>query len=407
MKKNIILLAGLLVALTSCYKSKLDPLSGTFPTPTKVEATTVTASAEKLQSSYHLFTVDLVNGSNTVHLALVAEKYYLTTNTYTGAELDAAKKGNFILGSTTVNSIEVTSGKVVVEQTALSETENIYTITAVLFMESGNPFTLEWTGALSFYPDPVVGDIVVENSLTDVVSTTEVGTTKHAVTLLDADDEIAAYFEFYTPASAESIAGSYNCIEYAESNADGWVVGNGWSFPDWGISGGSYYVQDGTHVDVQPGSVIRVAALSENSYAISVDDSYLIVGGQMGEAIVVPGAITVETTGTEVGTNKNALTIVDEENATSAYFELFTPGNAATFAGSFACIEYAETNADGYVVSNGWSFPDWGIAGGSHYTVNEVQTDLAVGSTVNVVIIGEKMYSIAVPGAYSVLAKVK
>ncbi len=406
MKKNIILIGSLLLALTSCYKSQLDPLEGTFPAPTKVEATSATATAELLDA-YHLFTLDLNDGSNSFHLVMAGEKYYLPSNTYTPAEEAAAKKGNFIIGKTTVNGTAVASGKIVVVQVPVTETDNVYTIDAVLFLEDGNPYTLTWAGSLSFYPDPILGDIVVENTLVEEVSTTEAGTVKHAVTVLDADEAIAAYFELYAPAGEESMAGSYTCIEYAENDPNGWVVSNGWSFPDWGISGGSYYVKDGTHVDIQPGSVVRVAALSSTSYAFSIDDTELVIAGTAGEAIVVSGVLSLESSATEVGTNKHVATIVDEENETSAYFELYTPGNAASFTGSFLCIEYAENNPDGYVVSNGWSFPDWGIAGGSHYTIAGVQTDLPVNAVVTVVNIGENMYSFAVADDYSVLVKLQ
>ncbi len=406
MKKSIILIGCMVLGLTSCYKSVLDPLEGKFPAPTQVNATQVTATAEK-QDAYHLFSLDLQEGGNAVHLVLAGEKYYLPANTYIEAEEVVARKGNFILGKTTVNGTRVRSGKVVVAHTPIDEISNHYDISAVLFLENGDPYTLSWSGNLDFYPDPVEGDIVVENALTDEVSTTEAGTVKHVVTVLDADDAVAAYFEFYAAPGTTGLPGSYTCIEYAENDPEGWVVSNGWSFPDWGISGGSYYVLDGAHVDVQPGQVVSVAALSATAYAISIDGVEVIVGGVPGEAIVVPGQASVEASSTEAGTNKFVVNVVDEESGDSAYFELYAPGDASGFAGSYTCIEYAENNPDGWVVSNGWSFPDWGIAGGSHYVSGGVQTDLAVGDVVNVTPIGEGMYSFAVSTGFSVLVKVQ
>ena len=403
MKKSIILIGCMVLGLTSCYKSVLDPLEGKFPAPTRVNATQATATAEKLDA-YHLFSLDLQEGGNAVHLALAGEKYYLPANTYIEAEEAAARKGNFILGKTTVNGTRVRSGKVVVAHTPIDEIKNHYDISAVLFLENGDPYTLSWSGDLEFYPDPVEGDIVVENSLTEEVSTTEAGTVKHVVTILDADDAVAAYFEFYAAPGTTGLAGSYTCIEYAENDADGWVVSNGWSFPDWGIAGGSYYMKDGVHVDIQPGQVVSVAALSATAYAISIDGADLIVGGTPGEAIVVSGEASVEVSSTEVSTNKYVVNITDEESGDSAYFELFSP---TVFAGSYTCIEYAENDPEGWVVSNGWSFPDWGIAGGSHYVTGGVQTDLAVGDVVVVAPIGEGMYSFAVSTGFSVLAKVQ
>ena len=78
------------------------------------------------------------------------------------------------------------------------------------------------------------------------------------VTILDADDAVAAYFEFYAAPGTTSLVGSYTCIEYAENNPDGWVVSNGWSFPDWGIAGGSHYVTGGKQTDLAVGDVVIV-----------------------------------------------------------------------------------------------------------------------------------------------------
>lgn len=406
MKKYIIIAATLLMGVTSCYKAVLDPLQGKFPEATKVQASSCSATAEKVDA-LHFFTVDLKDGSNSLHLVLAAEKYYLTSNTYIEAQESAAKKGNFILGKTTVNGVNVKSGKIVVEQTSIDEITNAYVMSAVLFLEDGSPYTLSWSGNLDFYPDPVEGDIVVENALSVDVSVTEAGTVKYVVNVVDGDGAGVAFFELFTPVGVDGFAGSYTCIEYAENDPDGYVVSNGWNFPEWGVAGGSHYVVDGTQIDLQPGSVVRVAALSDTDYAFSINDEVLIVAGVPGNAIVVGGKATMESSVTEVGTGKVVLTLVDEEDAHQAFFELYTAPGATTFCGSFTCIEYAENNAEGNVVSNGWSFPEWGIAGGSHYVVNGVQVDLAVGVVVTVVGLGDNMISLATSDGFSAMAKLQ
>ena len=404
MKKNILLIGCLVLGLTSCYKSVLDPLSGTFPAPTTMDVSgTISASSEKVDGK-RLFNLDLNDGGNSAHLCLVGDKYFLTANTYTEASEDAAKKGNFILGKTTVNGSRVKNGKVVVAHTPLSETSNYYTISAILFTEDGSPYKLSWKGNLDFYPDPVVGDIVVENVFVCEDTPTEAGTIKHSLTISGATE---AFFELFTPAGVTGIAGTYTCIEYAENNAEGYVVSNGWSFPDWGIAGGSHYFVDGVQVDVQPGTVVTVSQLSQTAYAISVNGVVIVAGENEGEAIVIPNTLTVETSATEAGTNKYAVTILDEDGAQAAFLELYTPGNAAGMDGTFTCIEYAENNADGYVVSNGWSFPDWGIAGGSHYMAGGAQVDIQPGEVVSVALIGPGMYAFSVSSGFSMLAKMQ
>lgn len=277
MKKNILLIACMAVALSSCYKSALDPLQGKFPAPTVVSGTSAASASSEQADGKRLFVINLNEGGNQFRLNLVGDKYFLTSNTYTPAAEAAAKKGNFITGSTQVNGQAVQDGKIVVVQTPIDEINNTYTIDAVLFAADGTPYTLSWAGSMAFEPDPVVGDIVVENLLTEVASPTEAGTTKHSLTLTDGDGAVVAVFEVYTPAGVAGITGSYTCIEYAENNADGYVVGNGWSFPDWGIAGGSHYMLDGVSVNVNPGEVVDVTAVGKDMYSFGVSTGFSIL----------------------------------------------------------------------------------------------------------------------------------
>ena len=408
MKKNIILLACMVLGLSACYKSELEPLKGIFPAPTVVSGTSAATATSEKADGKRLFVVNLNEGGNQFRLNLVGDKYFLTANTYTPASEAAAKKGNFISGNTQVNGQPVQNGKITVAHTPIDEVNNTYKIDAVLFLADGTPYTLSWAGNLAFEPDPVVGDIVVENFLSEETAPTDAGTLKHTLTITNGDGAVAAVFEVYTPGDVTGIAGTYTCIEYAEANADGYVVGNGWSFPDWGIAGGSYIVADGARVDVAPGQIVQIAALSPTAYVFTIDgEDALVAGSVPGEGIVIPNTGSVVSSATDAGTTKHAVTILDEDGAEAAYFELYTPATATGFTGSFTCIEYAEANADGYVAGNGWSFPDWGIAGGSHYKAGGSSVDLAVGEIVSVMHLGANMFSFSVSSGFSILVKVQ
>ena len=153
MKKNRILClaAGLslLFGLSSCYKSVMDPLSGIFPAPTVAEMTTVAVNESAKAEGKRIFTLELNNGSVTLHAALVGDAYYLTSNAYTGAEEVAARKGNFILGKTTVNGVAVQTGTITITQ----DGEN-YKLSSVLFLTDGTPYKISWAGTLHYEPDP-------------------------------------------------------------------------------------------------------------------------------------------------------------------------------------------------------------------------------------------------------------
>ena len=254
MKKNIFLITLMVLGLSSCYKSKLDPLQGIFQAPTEVSAfTSADCTYEKVDGK-RLFTLNLSDGATTLVATLVGDSYCLTSNTYTEASASTAKKGNFILGQTSVNGTQVQSGSITVNQTPIDEVHSSYTLKAVLFLEDGTPYRMSWAGDFAFEPEAVGIAYFFE----DVVTPQEdPGVSKHTLTFHNAsDNEVAAVFELLLASGDNEIAGSYTCAEYASAAG---LMCNGYNFPDWGISGGSYYLADGERVDIQAGETLTVS----------------------------------------------------------------------------------------------------------------------------------------------------
>ena len=399
MKKNILLICCCLLGLSACYKPVLDPLTGVFPAPTVVESSTFTsAEATSVKGEPgRLITVTL-NGTTPVQLVLVGNKYYLTENTYIEASVVVAQNGNFITGQTKVAGQGVKSGRVVVERTPVdTETgayslDDIYNIECVFFCEDGTPYKVNWTGKLAFYPDPVIGDIIVENQMADAVSTTEAQLKKHLITLVDDSGNPSGTFEIFVDPAAASIAGTYLCKEYAEMAGEPGLIANGYNFPDWGVSGGSYYMKDGVRVDINAGQTVVIAPLTDKSYVFNVDDTEFVVAGtELGEGIVFEYAGVDTASATEAGKTKHLVNAtLDGEGA--GVFELFCePG--ADITGTYLCKEYAENLGESLIIANGYNFPDWGIAGGSYYMKDGVRVDINAGEVVTVAKAGEKLYS--------------
>lgn len=400
MKKNILLICCFVLGLSACYKPVLDPLSGKFPAPTVVEgdgAFTGASATSVKGDNGRLIGVDL-DGTTKVHLALVGNKFFLTENTYIEATAAAAQNGNFISGQTTVNGKGVKSGRVVVAREAVDtekktySLDDVYTINCVLFCEDGTPYRMEWSGKLAFYPDPVIGDIIVENTMADAASATEAGKMKHLITLVDGDGNPSGTFEIYTEVDATSIAGTYVCKEYAETLGEAGIIANGYNFPDWGISGGSYFMKDGARVDIAAGQIVVIAPLTDKSYVFNVAGTDIVVAGsEMGEGVVfgTAGADAVSTT--EAGKNKHLVTVT-EDDATVGSFELYTEVDA-DLTGTYECKEYAETLGESLIIANGYNFPDWGISGGSYNMKDGARVDINAGEFVTIVKAGEKLYS--------------
>ena len=411
MKKNIILIALLGLGLVSCYKSKLDPISGIFPAPTEVKASEfTTASATSVKGEQgRLIDVDLKASSATIHLAIVGNKYYLSENVYLGALEAVATNGTFIAAKTTVNGLGAKEGRITVSRIPVDtekktySLDDIYTIKAVLFLVDGAPVKFEWSGKLAFYPDPIVGDIVVENALTETVTETEALLKKHLFNLTDGDGNPAGCFEIFVSPEATTVAGTYLCKEYAEALGEAGIIANGYNFPDWGISGGSYFMKDGVRVDIAAGQLVYISQLTDNSFIFNVEGTeFVVAGSELGEGIVFDNAASDLTSTTEAGKVKHLITLT-QDDAKVATFELFCEPDA-DITGTYLCKEYAESLGESLIIANGYNFPDWGISGGSFYMKDGVRVDINAGELVTVVKAGDKLYSFTGNG-FTFLAK--
>ena len=403
MKKIFVFISAVaaLFGMVSCQQEKLEPLTGKFPVATPVNDVTSAKATSVKGETGRLIDVDLTSGSTTIHIAFLGNKYYLTENVYTEAIEAAAQGGkNFIASKTTVNNAKVKAGQITVERVAVDQEkktysiDDVYTLKGVLFMDDANtaPYTFKWSGKLEFHPDPVIGDIIVENTMADAASATEAGKMKHLITLVDGDGNPSGTFEIYTEVDATSIAGTYVCKEYAETLGEAGIIANGYNFPDWGISGGSYFMKDGARVDIAAGQIVVIAPLTDKSYVFNVAGTDIVVAGsEMGEGVVfgTAGADAVSTT--EAGKNKHLVTVT-EDDAPAGTFELYTEVDA-DITGTYVCKEYAETLGEALIIANGYNFPDWGISGGSYYMKDGVRVDINAGELVTVVKAGEKLYS--------------
>ena len=412
MKKNILLISLLGLSLVSCYKSQLDPISGEiFPAPTEVSASDITSvSATSVKGDQgRLIDVEMKGGSTTIHLAIVGSRFFLYENVYLEAEEAVATNGNFIASKTTVNGVASKQGRITVSRDPVDKEkktyslDDVYNIKVVLFLTDGTPVKAEWTGKLAFYPDPIVGDIVVENLMADATSDTQAGMKKHLISLTDGDGNPAGTFEIFVDPTATSIAGTYVCKEYAENLGEAGIIANGYNFPDWGISGGSYFMKDGERVDVAAGQIVVIAPLTDKSFVFNVAGTDIVVAGtEMGEGIVF-GCSGVDTAAPPAAGKQKHLITVTEDDAPAATFELFTEPDA-DMTGTYLCKEYAENLGEAGIIANGYNFPDWGISGGSYYMKDGNRVDINAGELVTVVKAGDKLYSFCGNG-FSTLVK--
>ena len=401
MKKILLVSFAALLGLVSCQQEKLAPLSGKFPVATQVnDITSVSATSVKAETG-RAIDVDLKSGSSTIHIAFLGNKYYLTENIYSEAMEAVAQPGkHFIAAKTTVNGLKSKSGQITVLREAVDtekktySLDDVYTIKGVLFLDdaSAAPVTFKWSGKLAFYPDPIIGDIVVENALTETVTDTDAGMKKHLFTLTDGDGNPAGCFEIFVSPEATTVAGTYVCKEYAETLGEAGIIANGYNFPDWGVSGGSFYMKDGARVDIAAGQLVYVSQLTDNSFIFNVEGTeFVVAGSELGEGIVFDNAAKDQASATEAGKMKHLVTLTQDDTV-MATFELFCEPDA-DITGTYLCKEYAEGLGESLIIANGYNFPDWGVSGGSFYMKDGVRVDINAGELVTVVKAGENLYT--------------
>ncbi len=193
----------MLLGLTACYKSVLDPLEGIYPAPTVAELTTSACEAYKVDGKRY-FELELGNGSTTLLATLVGDAYYLTSNAYTEAEAAAAKKGNFVLGQTSVNGVQVKTGTITIAQDG-----EAYTLKAVLFLTDGTPYKLNWSGNLHFDPDPE------PVALTQVLSAqSNLPNGVNSVTVKVASADVTYSFDATTWSEVYGGSGNYLAVDF-------------------------------------------------------------------------------------------------------------------------------------------------------------------------------------------------
>ena len=233
------------------------------------------------------------------------------------------------------------------------------------------------------------------------------GVKKYPFTFVDAAGEQVAYLEFILAEGATDVEpGDYVSTEYAHEAGQ---LANGYfmDFGDWGtFSGGSWYVNDaGEKVFIDPGVTVSVEAAGTGAFKFSSDGflfaaagpNYVPGGDDVGDAVPAKDVVTEQA----AGVDKHSITIGEGDNIV-AYFELLT-ASGADFVGSFVSTEYA---AEPGMLCNGYSFPDWGIFGGSYVMVDGARQDVAPGETVEVTHVSGNIYKFVCSSGLTFVADV-
>ena len=264
MKKFIYTLAmilGVSFLSTSCSDDYLDDLTGKYPAP---EAKTFTTASytRTLEGTYFHFKVALSNGSETLNIEFVDDKYYLTESTFYNHVAAGAEKGHFVKETTSFNGAACANENGMV---FIKKAGDNYKIDGNVWLTDGRIIHATWEGKLTFeeyIPDfgytctLASAPLMVEGAAVAVDNTVQVfngGT-------------LVANIQFAT-AEGASIAGNYTIS--STYNAAG-LANNGYDFRanGWPVFGGTYLVtSSGTENFLKEG-VVEISEASEGYHIV-------------------------------------------------------------------------------------------------------------------------------------------
>ena len=202
-----------MLALSSCVKDAIGPLTGEYEKPVNYELNTVVKNEVIKGESTRTFNIVLTDNSATLDMQFVGNKYYLPDNGYTAATADAAKNGTYIVGNggstftVNGNTVGVESGTLTAKQV-----EGGYTFKGTLWLADETVITVNSSVALVYEADPE------PVKLTTVISaTSNVASGTNSLTINLATDGVTATYDAATWSNVFSGTGNYLALDiYSE-----------------------------------------------------------------------------------------------------------------------------------------------------------------------------------------------
>lgn len=256
-KINSLIILLVLCFLGACSEDAIESLDGKYDLDRYQFDEVTQEPTEKLQKGVKLLKMKLSDGTNSLVLGIGSNEWVLQEGTYSPT---ATVAGNNQYSAVLNGSTIAVSGDL-----DISLLEKTYYINGLLSDASGNRFKVDYKGALSFEigeDDPESSGYVAILSTSMVViydanwqPVVYPDVTKYTFTLTDPDGNDAGSFDAVNVNNAEtsSLAGTYTI---QGNSTDPWLMDNGWVVPDYGMAGGSYYVDsDGTKQYITGGTV--------------------------------------------------------------------------------------------------------------------------------------------------------
>jgi len=275
--------------------------------------------------------------------------------------------------------------------------------------KKGSKFTITW-GSEETYPNwaTFTGEIPeltpsgpsIEYDYTESVDPLAEGSTvmKHTIHITDGNALIAV-FELLLDEGDNELARTYECKEYASEPG---LVCNGYNFPDWGISGGSFYMKDGVRIDINAGETLEVKKLAKGAYEFKGSTGYSFSaagpdytpgGGDVTPEFTITDELSDpvdESFAPVAGVKTHNLTLKNAAGEECVWFQLVLTEGSEQFEGEYVCKEYAHED---HTFGNGYDLSMWGMGmGGTRYMKDGAVVLVNPGETLTVTKVSDGVY---------------
>ena len=223
----------------------------------------------------------------------------------------------------------------------------------------------------------------------------------HAVTITDKNGNDLAYLELQVTPGATDLAGDYPATSYASEPGQ---MRDGYNFPDWGISGGSWYFDGAEKQYIGAGTAtVTVTKIAEGAYSFTCAFfDYACAGpdyvpGEGGDDDVTGDVVLKLTSGLtytmedvtagNTDSSQNPLSgmtlwrvVVSDSDGEVAEFDLGTAEGSTDLAGEYTVMSYPDAVGK---AGNGWGWIPY-MKGGCYFLIGEDYYWIPSGNTITV-----------------------
>ena len=259
-----ILMLLVMIGFTACDSDSIDGLSGKYNDITFFDFRDVTVQpTEKLGKGIKALNTTFSDAGGSMTLRFGSKEWILGEGTYALVP-DVSTAGTY---SGAINGSAISSGNM--DVSLVGET---YFVNGLVKTADGKEYKAYYKGPMSFVigeddPEPSGYTLSIQTSTVEIMdwttwqTTTYPEVTKYSITIADPSGAQVAYFDVINGnnKTADQLTGSYTIVGDAH---EAMQISAGYSLPDYGMAGGTSYLDDAGKMQYLTGGTIEITTVT-------------------------------------------------------------------------------------------------------------------------------------------------